>query len=289
VPFVRYAKAAFLYHWNILALLAGLGFGAFSGAPDVVIPLVLAAEVAYLGLLGTHPRFQQYVDAQEAKSARERAAGDAGKTVDRILQVLPKKSVERFENLRSRCAELQQIAQGLRDPHSTAPRPLEDAQSAGLDRLLWIFLRLLFTQYMLERFFQRTTVTTIQSDIQRLQAEITRLGDVSQDEQKQKVKKALEDSLATSRERLANHKKARDNSELVRLELDRLENKIQSLSELAVNRQEPEFITTQVDQVATSMRQTEKTMTELEFITGLATEDESVPPMLRRETVTARD
>jgi chemotaxis protein histidine kinase CheA len=174
-------------------------------------------------------------------------------------------------------------------PHTAGPRFLEDAQSVGLDRLLWIFLRLLFTQYMLDRFFQRTTETTIQSDIQRLQAEINRLGDVSQNEQKQKVKKALEDSLATSRERLANYKKAKDNSELVRLELDRLENKIQSLSELAVNRQEPEFITTQVDQVASSMRQTEKTMTELEFITGLATEDESVPSMLRRETVTAKE
>jgi len=82
-------------------------------------------------MLGTHPRFQKYADAQEAKAARERAAGDTGKTVDRILQLLPKRSTERFENLRSRCVELRQIAQGLRDPHAAEPPPLDEMQMAG--------------------------------------------------------------------------------------------------------------------------------------------------------------
>jgi hypothetical protein len=38
---------------------------------------------------------------------------------------------------------------------------------------------------------------------------------------------------------------------------------------MAVNRQEPDFISGQVDQVASSMLETERTMNELRFATGL--------------------
>ena len=72
------------------------------------------------------------------------------------------------------------------------------------------------------------------------------------------------------------------------MELDRLESKIHSLSELAVNRQEPDFITAQVDQVATSMVETEKTMNDLQFATGLHSVDDEAPQLLQRPTVTVR-
>jgi hypothetical protein len=96
------------------------------------------------------------------------------------------------------------------------------------------------------------------------------------------VRKALEDNLQTSRDRLANLHRARDNFDLVKLEIDRLENKIRSLSELAVNRQEPDYISGQVDQVAASMLETEKTMNDLRFVTGLDTVDEA-PSLLQNE------
>jgi hypothetical protein len=90
--------------------------------------------------------------------------------------------------------------------------------------------------------------------------------------------------LQTLNDRLANLQKARDNYELVKLEIERLENKIQSLSELAVNRQEPDYISGQVDQVAASMLETEKTMNELQFATGLETV-EATPELLRDRAV----
>jgi len=96
------------------------------------------------------------------------------------------------------------------------------------------------------------------------------------------VRKTLEDNLQTSRDRLANLGRARDNYDLVKLEIDRLENKIRSLSELAVNRQEPDYISGQVDQVAASMLETEKTMNELKFVTGLDAIDEA-PSLLQGE------
>ena len=59
----KYIKTAFLNRWNLLAFAGGMTAAAITGPGFLVVaPLVLAAEVAYLGLLGTHPRFQKYVD-----------------------------------------------------------------------------------------------------------------------------------------------------------------------------------------------------------------------------------
>jgi chemotaxis protein histidine kinase CheA len=295
VGFVRYLTAAFKNRWNLLALFGSLGFAALSGAPDVFVPLILAAELTYVGLLGANSKFQRYVDAQAAKVTREQGTATADQTLQRLMNSLPDSMRQRFETLRRRCMELRQIAMELKDPTlakspGTTPtlqtdNPLEEMQFAGLDRLLWIYLRLLFSQYALDRFLMRTSDDQIQKDIFRLEAQLNNVPANSEDLQHQKVRKTLEDNLATSKARLANLQKARDNREIVRLEIDRLENKIQSLSELAINRQEPDFISGQVDQVVTSMVQTEKTMNDLQFATGLEVNDDTVPELLRRETV----
>lgn len=293
--FARYLTAAFKNRWNLLALFGSLGFAALSGAPDVFVPLVLAAELTYVGLLGGNSKFQRYVDAQAAKITRAQGTANADQTLQRLMNSLPDNMRQRFETLRRRCLELRQIAMELKDPTLVkAPggvptlqtdNPLEEMQFAGLDRLLWIYLRLLFSQYALDRFLMRTSDEQIQKDITRLEVQLGGVPANSEDLQQQKIRKTLEDNLATSRARLANLQKARDNREIVRLEIDRLENKIQSLSEIAINRQEPDFISGQVDQVVTSMVQTEKTMNDLQFATGLEVSDDTVPELLRRETV----
>jgi hypothetical protein len=196
---------------------------------------------------------------------------------------LPKELLDRFLALKSRCLDLQQIAAELKQTnHGDSSLPLEHFQIAGLDRLLWIHLRLLFTQFALYRFLKQTSEDQIAADIKRLE---TRLADVAEKpatDQDQRVRKALEDNLQTSRDRLTNLERARGNYDLVKLEIDRLENKIRSLSELAVNRQEPDYISGQVDQVAASMMETEKTMNELQFVTGLDNVDEA-PSLLQSE------
>ena len=50
---------------------------------------------------------------------------------------------------------------------------------------------------------------------------------------------------------------------------------------MAVNRQEPEFISSEVDHVASSMMDTEKTMNELQFATGLSSLEVEPPQLLR--------
>jgi hypothetical protein len=283
--FTKYAKVAFLYRWNLLVFAAAMGFSLLSGQGDVFVPLALAGEIAYLGLLASHPKFQLAVDAQESQAIRAQGTANTDEVVRSILGSLPPKSIERFQSLRSQCRELRQIAMEIKDPtRAGSSFGLEESQLAGLDRLLWIFLRLLFTQWALERFLQKTSETQIQKDIESVDGRIKQVSKIGDEVQRQRVTRTLEDNLQTCRDRLANYQKAESNYELVQLEIERLENKIRSLSELAVNRQEPDFVSNQVDQVAASMLQTERTMNELQFATGLAAVDEQIPALLRQET-----
>lgn len=284
----KYLKMAFLNRWNLLACAGSLGFSILSGRPDIVLPILLAGEIGYLGFLGTHPKFQQFIESQQAKLARQDDREAATNVARRLLAELPKNLVDRFEAVRTRCAELQRLARQMRDPnHTGAPPPLDDLQIAGLDRLLWMYLRLLFTQFSMSQFLKKTSIQQIEQDISQLEARLTTLGGDVDDLRRQRLKKVVEDNLSTSRARLANYKKAEESYELMSLEIDRLENTIHSLGELAVNRQEPEFISGQIDQVANSMIQTERTMGELAFVTGLQLANEEVPPMLRQSTVAA--
>ncbi len=282
--FGKYLKAAFANRWNLLALFGGVGLAAVSGIPDIVLPLVLAAEAAYVGLLGAHPKFQSYVDAQAAASERSSKSQNSQQALKQILQLLTPPALSRFEKLRSQCLELRQIAADL--AHSRAAdvgAPLESLQLAGLDRLLWIFLRLLFTEYSLQKFLQRTNPQEIKREIASLDQRLknNEMAPPETSPHAQKIRRTLEDSLQTSKDRLANYEKAQANHELVLLEIDRLENKIKSLAELSVNRQEPDFISAQVDQVTGSMLETEKTMNDLQFATGLAPIDEEVPELVQ--------
>ena len=280
---IKYIKTAFWNRWNILALLAGTGVAVLSGHPDIVGALMLAAEVAYLGMLGTHPKFQKYVDAQAHKAERERAGETKQQMLERLTSSLPRELRDRYDRLRQRCIDLHQIATNIR--RTSGDRftgSLDNMQLEGLDRLLWIFLRLLYTRHALSQFLEHTNVRAIESDIQRINNRLAMLDAEDKSKHAQNMRHTLEDNLETCRQRLANYEKARANHDFVDLEIDRLENKIKSVAELAVNRREHDFISTQVDDVADSMIETEKTIAELDFATGFSEVEGEVPQLLRQ-------
>lgn len=277
----KYIKKAFLFHWNLLAFLGSMGFAVLSGHPDVAIPLVLAAETAYLGFLGTHPRFQRFVDAQDHKAARAQADADA---VERLKKSLPPAQLRRFQSLRDRCIALRQIADQLREPSGAdSLRSLDELQLSDLDRLLWIYLRMLYTQHMLERFFDSTSGDQIQAEIHRLEDRIHRLDREPESPNRARIRQSLEANLETCHSRLSNLAKARENYELLQAEIENLETKIQSITELAINRGDAAAITGQVEQITQGLIRTEQTINDLGFATGVESFDLTVPTILSRE------
>ena len=274
--FLRYVKKAFVQHWNLLFLGAGVVGGVLSGAPDVVLPLVLAGELVYLGGLATHPKFQAHIRAQSHKEGKKQINEDA---LQKVFSALDPASRVRFEELRRRCTDLQALARGLR---TAELGEMEVMHNEGLNKLLWVFLKLLFTKRSLEKFIQSTGEDTIRESLRRAEKRIAELGPEAEDTATEaRMRRTLLDTLASARARLENFTKARDNHELIQLELERIESKIASIAEMAINRQDPDFITHEVDSVASTMAQTETAMGELHFLDGLGKVDIAPPSFVQ--------
>ncbi len=140
---------------------------------------------------------------------------------------------------------------------------------------------------MLERFFQSTSMQEIETEIKRLEERIRRLDKEPESANRTRIRQSLQGSLETGKSRLANLVKARENYELLQAEIENLETKIQSITELAINRSDAEAITGQVEQITQGLVRTEQTINDLGFATGGESFDIAVPNILSREVAGA--
>src|SRR5213593_512600 len=196
-----------------------------------------------------------------------------------MLTGLPSDARTRFQRLHARCVEMRSIAAGVRGAAGDQSGGAEEIRTPGLDRLLWLFLRLLLSKDALDRFLR----TMNEQEISARLADLRKSLATAQTGGDERVVKSLQDSIAMSELRLDNYGRAKKNAEFVSIELDRLEGKIQALAEMAVNRQDPDFLSSQVDSAADSMRQTQKAVSELQHFTGLADQLEEPPAILETD------
>jgi hypothetical protein len=278
-----YLREAFLFRWNLLLFAGGAAAAALTPFPDLLLPLVGAAEVTYLAGLVSVPRFRAAIDAKvhAAAQAGGTAATPQAPAVSLVsmLGSLPPAERARFERLHGRCLEMRKIAAGVRGAAGEHPGSAEDIRTPGLDRLLWLFLRLLLSRTALDRFIATMNEKDLTARLEGLRTSLA----TAQAGGDERVVRSLQDSIASGELRLDNYGRARKNADFVRIELDRIEEKIQALAEMAVNRQDPDFLSSQVDSAAESMRQTEKTVSELQHLTGLGEELQEPPAILESD------
>ncbi|MGH9314828.1 MAG: hypothetical protein ACRD09_07100 [Vicinamibacterales bacterium] len=278
-----YLKEAFLFRWNMLVFLGGMAGAALAPMSEVLLPLVAAGELAYLAGLVAIPRFRAAIDAK-VHSGRGRAgpparAPQTAPSLVAMLAGLPAEARRRFERLHARCVEMRAIAVGVRGAAGDADPTAEEIRTPGLDRLLWLFLRLLVSKTALDRFLATMNNEEITARLEQLRKDFTAAQSAGDD----RVVRSLQDSVAMAELRLDNSERAKKNAQFVSIELDRIEGKIQALAEMAVNRQDPDFLSSQVDSAAESMRQTEKAVSELQHLTGLADELQEPPSILESD------
>lgn len=278
-----YLREAFLFRWNLLLFIGGAAAAALTPFPDLLLPLVGAAEVTYLAGLVSVPRFRAAIDAKvyAARKGGVSAGAPQAPAVSLVtmLSGLPAAERARFERLHARCLEMRKIAAGVRGAAGEHAGSAEDIRTPGLDRLLWLFLRLLVSRTALDRFLAAMDERDLTARVGDLRAKLA----TAQSAGDERVVRSLQDSVASGELRLDNYGRAKKNAEFVRIELDRIEGKIQALAEMTVNRQDPDFLSSQVDSAAESMRQTEKTVSELQHLTGLGDELQEPPPILESD------
>jgi hypothetical protein len=271
----EYLKRAFLYKWNLLLFLSGIAAALLTPVPDALIPLVLALETSYLGGVVAHPRFRQAVDARVYQEAKAPQSIAASQSLASIVSALSPEGRRRFDKIRTRCLEMRSIAQGVRGGQGKGS---EDLSTPALDRLLWVFLRLLVSDESLRHFLEQTDIDEIRSRLDETtkKLEAAKGGD-------ERFIHSLQDNLAAQQLRFDNYGRAKQNAEFVQLELDRIEAKIQALTESSVNQQDPNFLTSQIEGVTESMHSTEKAIRDLNEITGMVDQMQEPPAILEAD------
>jgi len=277
-----YLKEAFLFRWNLLFFLGSTAAAALTPVAGILLPLVAAVELTYLAGLVSIPRFRAAIDAKVHATTRQTGPSPPPAqppvSLVTMLQGLPAAARTRFQQLHARCVEMRGIAAGVRGAAGDHAGEAEEIRTPGLDRLLWLFLRLLLSKTALDRFLQTMNEQEMSAKLADLRKNLQAAqgGD-------ERIVRSLQDSVASGELRLDNYQRAKKNAEFVSLELDRIEGKIQALAEMAVNRQDPDFLSSQVDSAADSMRQTEKAVTELQHLTGLADQFDEPPAILEAD------
>ena len=145
---------------------------------------------------------------------------------------------------------------------------------------------MLYTQHMLETILQKRPArpgSQINAEVRRLEDRIRKLEKEPDSANRSRIRQSLEANLETCRSRLSNLDKARENHELLQAEIENLETKIQSITELAINRSDSEAITGQVEQITEGLIRTEQTINDLGFATGVEKFDLTVPRILARD------
>lgn len=291
---VRYLKEAFMFRWNLLLFGGAAAAAIVSGHADIALPLIAAAEVTYLAGLTSLPRFQGAIDAKSRAEERGltggRPATSQGATQDpeagraRILDVLKSLTEDRrarFLRLRARCVEMSRIANAVRGDTTDASGASSELRTPALDRLLWVFLRLLLSEQAISRFLQAADEGSIDKTLGDLKVRRKKradsVGEANQADDR--IIRSLDDSISTAEARKDNVEKARHNAEFIATELDRLENKIQAVTELAVGSTDPDEMTHRIDAISEGISQTEQTIRELQQITGV-TDADGTPSIL---------
>ncbi len=273
----NYLKAAFNWRWNLLGLFAGSAFALLSPWPEAIFPLLVATELVYLTGLISFPKFRRSVDAKMLGRSPDwqQREEDPQSLLTRMLSELGPGPGARFRDLRDRCLRLRRIARGVAAGAPEAPEAGQ-LRDGGLDKLLWVFLRLLYAQQGLWKFLEQTDRSALEAQLKDLEMRRTAL----KADADERLMRSLTDSIATTTMRLDNLKSAETNNQFVDLELERIEAKILALSEMSVNNQNPDFISTQVDVVADTMTHAELAIRDLNALTGLSSNIDQAPRML---------
>ena len=278
--FIDYLLRAFLNRWNLLALGAAAGFSIIGGWVDMVIPIALAFEILYLAALSTNERFQTIVDATILQTATEEKKAAGARSPEDFLRELGRQDRESFERLRRICLDLSHISTRVKGGADPDPGVLE-MRLESINRLLWLYLKMLYSKKSLESFFSNIDQQEIVKQQKSVHERIEALGPESEDTPKEaQYRKSLSDTYSTAAMRLKNYQSVKDTYEFILLEIERMYSKISGIAEMSVSQEDPQTISHEIDVVSTSTMQTQKAMRDLESITGFAFEDSETPVLI---------
>ncbi|MES2658899.1 MAG: hypothetical protein V4689_09785 [Verrucomicrobiota bacterium] len=269
-------KRAFTWHWHLLGLGAGVTAAVLSGGALVWLPFLAAAELGYLGFLGLNPRFQNVLKGKSMVPPP--LPGNATQRFAQLMAFLSPVDVQRFETLRSRCMDLLNLRRSMNAKDGSTG--VEDFRGESLDRMLWLYLKLLHQRSGLERFLGATRREQIETELKSAEAQLAsnQARDQSSGMPESRLTTSIRDRVVTIRERLENHSKATEGLELVTAEIEKTEQQITHLCEVGMTMSDSAGLSVQIDTISQSLQSSEKLFSEASF--SQIYDDEPAPPLL---------
>jgi hypothetical protein len=248
----------------------GLGLFGFLGVLNPGFWIIgLGCELAYLGWLGTHPRFQNLVAGGRFLDEQRRWQ----KKVYELILQLPPDDQQRYKALEARCKNIidQQSQLGL--------TPGLAEQGEGLGKLVWIYLRLLLTREAIRKILREAGASSdenahMKERIDKLQQQLQQ-PTITED-----LRKSLAAQIEILQQRQEKKREAAEKLAFLDAELTRIQEQVELLREQAVLSTDPEVVSQRIDQVTTTLGGTNQWIRDQQKIYGAMEDLLSEPPPL---------
>jgi hypothetical protein len=271
--FFDYVKAAF----NQKAKIAGMGLMPLNKmvlTAAVVLGfwnpgfwfLAVAGEALYLWLMASNDNYQKIVQA--TRLSQQKVV--QGEKQIQLLQTLDGPSRDRYQRLWNNCSGILKITGGdMPDPEALS----KDLRVSGLNKLLWMFIKLLSSRLRIEAIISRTSTEELESEIEGISRKMAAQPESSP------LRRSLQGTLDIQKRRLDNLLRAAESLEVVKAELDRIEKQVALLKEEASVSSDPELVSVRLDGVMDSLSGTSQWMSEQDQVFG-SLEESAVPDQL---------
>ncbi|MCP4147197.1 MAG: hypothetical protein GY757_05550, partial [bacterium] len=268
--FFDYIKAAFHQKVNITGLghipvnkiLLGGAAILGIGSPGIWF-LALAVETAYLWFMASNENYHKVVQAEQMDVKKDLWA----EKQKRLLRGLDARSRERYDLLVHSCSGILNIADS--DPLDSE----EDMRISGLNRLLWMFLKLLDSLIRISSIVKRTSKKKLEATLQEVSEKIAK------EPENSALRRSYQGTIDIQKRRLENYLKAEQSKKVIESELERIEMQVTLLTEEASVSSDPELLSVRLDGVMDSLTGTNQWMSEQSAIFGFIEED-SMPDEL---------
>lgn len=275
---VNYTKEAFLHPWNLSFLIVSMLIAFVVSMAGVTWPfetVLLFSAAAELIFLGTLPRQDRFRRAVRSRQALEHAKPPSQKE---LFHSLTKHSQRKYARLK----RLQKDIAGNYRKLSYASQGMLDSHLDKINGLLDSYLNLLYQKERYEFTSRASTETEVVQAMARLRT------DMEDDPPRVKAVKARR--LRILEQRLDRSKRGQENLEIIKAQLETVEDVTKYILEQSLTLRNPEEITFQLDTLLSEVEETQASVIEMEEVfaspTDLLTELDTFENSTKEESST---
>lgn len=228
--------------------------------------LGVAGEVLYLSMMASNKNYQKVVQGSRMGEQKEMW----GEKQAHILKGLDGPSHQRYDRLVENCSGILKITGSDTSDLGSDTR---DLRISGLNRLIWMFLKLLSSRLSINGIIARTKEEELEKEIREISEKM------AAEPERSPLRRSLEGTLDIQKRRMENLLKAKGSLKVIDAELDRIEKQVTLLKEEASVNSDPELVSVRLDGVMDSLSGTHQWMSEQNEIFGFL-EESSMPDEL---------